>query len=280
MDVGSSPAASGTAAVNGTTLYYESAGSGPVVILLHGGNLDRRTWDDQFAALAAHYRVVRYDARGFGRSGAASAPFAAHDDPFALLQYLQIRHAALVGLSLGGRIAVDFTLAHPTMVDGLVLAGPGLNGWRWGPERDTTWRTDALSALARGDSVAAALAWLRSDYMRPAMGQPDLATRVRKLTADNASFWMWRTRVPDPEREASPAALGRLGEIKTPTLLIVGGEDTPDIRGIVDTLAANIAGARKVVYEGAGHMVNMEQPHRFTDDVLAFLQVVARTRHE
>ena len=97
----------GRVVVDGGSLYYEAAGSGAPVILLHGGNLDRRMWDAQFALLRQRYRVIRYDARGFGRSSAADRPFAAHDDLAALFRALNLSRAALVGLSMGGRIAIS-----------------------------------------------------------------------------------------------------------------------------------------------------------------------------
>lgn len=71
---------SGTVAVDGTHLYYEAAGRGPAVVLLHGGNLDRRMWDAQFLPLAREHRVIRYDFRGYGRSGPADTPFRAYEE--------------------------------------------------------------------------------------------------------------------------------------------------------------------------------------------------------
>src|SRR5881628_1352773 len=167
--------------VPGGRLYYESFGSGPTVVLLHGGNLDRRMWDEQVTVLAPHFRVIRYDARGFGRSGPADTAFQAHADLYALLRRLAVRRASLVGLSLGGRIAVDFTLDHPEMVYKLVLAGSGLSGWRDWSAEDSTWLIAARQAARSGDSVGMAMAWLTSDYMRPAMGEPVLAKRLRAI---------------------------------------------------------------------------------------------------
>ncbi|MBK6845089.1 MAG: alpha/beta fold hydrolase [Gemmatimonadetes bacterium] len=88
--------------VPGSTLFYESAGTGSPVILLHGGNLDRRMWDAEFGALQRTHRVIRYDARGYGRSGASDTAFSAHHDLRALMDALQLPRASLVGLSLGG----------------------------------------------------------------------------------------------------------------------------------------------------------------------------------
>ncbi len=263
----------GVAAVNNTTLWYEIAGQGSPVVLIHGGNLDSRMWDDQFALFARSHRVLRYDVRGFGRSGSLDAPYAAHDDLLALLRYLRIERASLVGLSLGGRIAIDFALEHPEMVDRLVLAGPGLSGWKWTPDPpDSPFRQAAMAALARHDTVGVTQAWLLTEYMSPAMEQPALAARLRTLAAENVAMWKSLLRRGDLEREASPPAAGRLASIRAPTLVIVGSRDTPDILRIVDTIAVTVPGARKVMLAGAGHMVNMEQPDRFSTAVLGFLR--------
>jgi 3-oxoadipate enol-lactonase len=262
---------SASIAVNGTRLFYETAGMGSTVVLLHGGNLDRRMWDDQFLSFAQSHRVLRYDARGFGRSGRADAPYEAQADLYALLVALHVQRASFVGLSLGGRIAIDFALTHPEMVDRLVLASPGLSGWRW-TAQDTTWQPEARAALAHGDTSAAVLTWLKSDYMRPAMEHASLVTRLCELTAANTSYWKGLLRHGDTERALSPAAATRLRLIVAPTLLVVGDRDNLDIQRIVDTLLQDLPHARKVTIAGAGHMVNMEQPETFTKLVREFLR--------
>jgi pimeloyl-ACP methyl ester carboxylesterase len=262
---------SGFVAVSGSRLYYESIGSGPTVVLLHGGNLDRRMWDEQLPVFVPHFRVIRYDVRGFGRSGRADSAFQNHVDLYDLLQHLAVRRVSLVGLSLGGRIAIDFALDHPEMVLKLVLAGPGLSGWTDWSAEDTSWLIVARRAAHAKDSVGMAMAWLTSGYMRPAMEHPELAKRLRAIAADNATYWMGLFRDGDREQEADPPALGRLSAIRAPTLLLVGDRDSPVIRRIVDTLAANITGATVVRIRRAGHMVNMERPAEFNRAVLDFL---------
>lgn len=186
---------SATAAVNGTRLFYEEAGRGSVVVLLHAGDLDRRQWDPQFLALARQHRVIRYDAGGYGRSGRADTPFRADEDLYALLVALHVSHASLVGSSLGGRIAIDFALAHPSMVDRLVLAAPGLSGWQFS-RGDTSWFAEARVARDRGDSAGIAIAWLKQDFMRPAMERPELVTRRTSSWCGTRSLRSTRTSRP------------------------------------------------------------------------------------
>jgi pimeloyl-ACP methyl ester carboxylesterase len=261
----------GFVGINGGELYYESAGAGPQVVLLHGGNLDSRMWDSQFEILARQHRVVRYDARGFGRSSAASVPYAAHEDLLSLLDTFHIERASLVGLSLGGRIAIDFALAHPSRVDRLVLASPGLSGWSFA-RGDTSWGANWRLARARDDSVGMATAWLASAYMKPAMERVELQTPLRDLIRASAGYWMGLVRHGDTEAASEPPALGRTGLVHAPTLLIVGSRDVPDILHIADTLAATIAHVHKVVIPGVGHMVNLEASAQFNSLLLDFLR--------
>jgi pimeloyl-ACP methyl ester carboxylesterase len=120
------------AEVNGTRLYFEVAGSGHPMILIHGFTLDNRMWDDQFDTFALHYQVIRFDVRGFGKSAlptCESYSYAA--DLKALIDHLGISHAYVLGLSLGGMIAIDFALEHPEATDALILADTALGGFQW-----------------------------------------------------------------------------------------------------------------------------------------------------
>ena len=270
-----SPAATtpdtGRVPVPGSTLFYESAGTGSPVILLHGGNLDRRMWDAEFAALQHTHRVIRYDARGFGRSGRADTAFAAHHDLLALMDALQLRRASLVGLSLGGRIAMDFALAHPERVDRLVLVAPGISGGSWAEDGDSAWLTVAREAAKRNDSLAVARAWLGSAYIRTALRDSVTAQRVRRWVEEQSPFWAGMVRHQDLEVEAAPPAAGRLAELSAPILLVIGTDDTPFIHDVARAIQAQAAHVRRVDIPGVGHMVNLEAPARFLEVVTAFL---------
>ena len=263
---------SGSVAVDGGHLFYEVAGSGTPIVLIHGGNVDRRMWDDQFMAFAREHRVVRYDLRGYGRSSPETGSFEAHRDLHALMLSLGLRQASLVGLSGGGRIAIDFALVFPEMVDRLVLVAPGISGWSFAPD-DTSWYAEGRVMRDRGDSVGVAVAWANhSFYTRMVMAKPRLAERMRHIVGDNASHFMGRVRHGDLERDAQPPALGRTAGIRVPTLLLVGDRDVPDILKIADTLSASVPGIRRESFPGVGHFVNMERPADFTRVVLAFLR--------
>ncbi len=227
-------------------------------------------WDGQFAAFSRDFRVIRYDVRGYGGSFQPDTLYSDADDLAGLLAYLEIDKAHLVGLSLGGRIAIDFAVRHPARVASLTLAGPGLSGYEPpdGSETDLRMWNIIKAARDEGPEQATAL-WLKDPFMAPAMEQAGLAPLLRKIARENAHCWLGNPLLQRPPR---PAAAARLGEIKAPTLLVLGDRDVPQIKATVGTLEKGIAGSRKVVIEGAGHMVNMEKPDAFNEAVLSFLR--------
>lgn len=260
--------ASGVADVNGTRLYYESAGTGTPLVLVHGRGLDLRMWDDQLAPFAQKYRVVRYDVRGFGKSALpAETPFRHADDLHALLGHLDIPNAHVVGLSMGGRIAVDFALLYPTSALSLVLVDASLDGVAY----DDAWNAslDAIAKRARREGPQAGNEmWLEHELFAPAREQADCHAKLGQIVRDS-SGWIWVNDTP--LKAMVPPAAERLGEVRAPTLVVVGDRDLPDFQRVADKLATEIAGARKLVLHGAGHMSNMEQPAEFNAAVLKFL---------
>ena len=110
-------------------LFYEQAGEGQHIVLIHDGILHRVVWDGQFLELAKNYRVVRYDRRSFGKSSVSEAPFSNVDDLYQVFTQLQIDNAIIFGMSAGGGLAIDFTLKYPDKVKGLVLVGAVVSGY-------------------------------------------------------------------------------------------------------------------------------------------------------
>src|SRR5437868_6329063 len=169
----------GFAEVNGTALYYEVAGTGHPLTLIHGGLVDRRLWDDQFEVFAQHYRVIRFDMRGFGDSGlikAEAGAFSFEKDLHDLLQFLGVEKTYVLGLSMGGAIDIDFTLMYPTMVDALIPVAMGLSGFK--PEGDKVAEEEKASwaevdeAFKKGDVQRAVESTLRTWTDGP-VRQPD-----------------------------------------------------------------------------------------------------------
>ena len=265
----------GFAEVNGARLYYEAVGAGHPLVLLHAGIADGRMWDDQVAAFAERYRVVRYDARGFGRSGAASGSFSPRADLAALLAALGIERAHLVGLSMGGALAIDVAQEYPELVSALVLAAARPGGLAPSKALRDGWAA-VENAFAAGD-VAGAVElelrmWVDGPGRTPAQVDPAVRERVREM--DAALLALPDEGEPEP---LDPPAVERLDEIAVPTLVIVGDADQPDVLAGTDVLVEGIPGARKAVIPNTAHVPNMERPAEFNRLVLDFLAVVDRT---
>jgi pimeloyl-ACP methyl ester carboxylesterase len=258
----------GFADVNGAKLYYESAGKGKTVVLIHGGLVDSRLWDDQFDEFAKHYRVIRYDLRGFGRSDLPAGEFSHVDDLYALLKYLKIEKASLIGLSLGGSIAADFTLAHPEMVEKLVFTSSGLRGDK-SPRNEQSIAV-YKTAETQGRDKAIEM-WLEHPFFASGKTHPDYVRRVKQMLTDNYKYW-GPTPQPIPLIWSKQPTIERLSEIKVPVLIIVGDKDAPQILSVAETLHSGIKGSEKVVIPGVSHHLPMEKPRQYNKLVLKFLK--------
>jgi len=266
----------GFASVNGAKLYYEIDGTGVPVVLIPGYTLDTRMWEPQIPVLAPTYLVVRYDLRGAGKSAPPSGEeYAYHADLQALMDYLEIDNAHIVGLSLGGAIAIDFALTYPDRTLSLTVADvSGLGGYEW-PAELNTWFAPIFEAGQRGDVEAAKQHWLNTGWFDPIKENP---TALAQLEAIMTDYSGWHFQQSNPATELNPPAFERLTEIQVPTLVIVGEFDVPFYNLLIaDVLANRIPGARKVVIKGAGHMSNMEDADQFNDALLAFLASLSET---
>src|SRR4249920_17672 len=136
MTNGQTDATTGYVEVPGGRLYYEVAGQGQPVLFIHADVSDHSMWDEQVAAFAPNYRVITYDKRGFGKTTSQDGAYSPHEDIAALLAHLGVMRTFVVGLSNGGAQALDFTLEHPEMVDGLVVVAGGVSGFEAAPTED------------------------------------------------------------------------------------------------------------------------------------------------
>lgn len=260
----------GFAAINGARIYYEVAGTGPPLVLLHAGICDSRMWDDQFAAFAERHRVVRYDLRGFGRSPMVAGPYAHRRDLLGLLDHLGIARAHLVGCSMAGGVALDFAIEHPERVSALVLVGAAIGGHQLSGDPPPQWAA-LVAAEEAGDLERVAelevAIWVDGAGQRPDRVPGALREKVRAMN-------LQALRTPPglgQEERLDPPAVGRLGEVRAPTLVIIGDLDQPGFITRSDLLASGIPGARKVVMTGAAHLPSMERPTEFNRLVLDFL---------
>lgn len=261
-----------TAYVNHIHVYYEVTGEGHPLVMIHGHSLNLRMWDPQVPAFAAHHRVIRYDLRGHGRSDAPHTGYRWPEyveDLAELLEHLGVHHAYLLGLSLGGGIALEFVLRLPETVNALILADSLLDGFDYSQDFRDFFRH--LRDRIRRDGTESALEelWLQHPLFDGVRGDPALFDQVREMVR---AFPAMEYLFDQPSHVRPWRQANRLGEVKAPTLVIVGENDIPDFQRIAVRLEQGIPQARRVVIEGAGHLVNLEQPRRFNQVVFDFLE--------
>ncbi len=262
---------SGFAALNGTAFYYEIAGAGSPLVLVHAGICDSRMWDAQFAFFAQHYRVIRYDLRGYGQTAAMDGPFAHHHDLYSLLKHLGIARTHLLGCSMGGSACLDFALAYPDMVDRLILVGSAPGGYQ--TKRPRPAQIAAVdAALERGDFATAAeletQIWVDGIGRTPDQVAPAIRDLVRAMNMIALQNEVLALGQPQP---LDPPAAQRLAEVQAPTLLLVGDLDQPRTLDAIEFMAERLSNARKMVMTDTAHLPNLEQPEQFNAIMLDFL---------
>ncbi len=250
-------------------LFYEIAGTGHPVVLIHGGLVNSGLWDDQFQVFAAHYRTLRYDVRGFGQSPAPTVPYSNLNDLKDLLDWLSIDQAYVLGLSMGGSIAIDFTLAYPDHVAALIPVASGLSGYQ--VTANSPLQDELRAAYARGDKARAVelslRLWTDGPQRTPDQVDSRIRGRIRAMTVHTFDL----PDVDDVAQPLDPPALGRLAEIHVPALFVVGDQDVADILKISDLFMTQVSGARRAIIPGTAHHLNVEKPAEFNRIVLEFL---------
>ncbi len=249
------------------TLYYESTGSGPAVVFIHGLGSDARIWDAQYAALSRSFRVVRYDLRGYGRSGVPAEAYAHTDDLKMLLDHLGIARAHIVGQSMGGGTALDFALEYPACVNRLVLVDSTIDGYDWSPESAESWAPVYAKAAEVG--LAGAMdVLLAHPLFASACENPETKARLAEILGGYSG---WHAVNEDPERRPDPAAIQRLEQITAPTLLVLGELDLIDYHNQSHLLAERLPHASLVTLPGVGHVAPLEAADQLNQILLDFL---------
>lgn len=257
--------------VNGIEINYAIEGEGPVVTFSHSLGCDLSMWDAQAAALRGRYRVLRFDTRGHGQSGAPAGAYTLEqlaEDVHGLLGGLGIARTHFVGLSMGGMIGQIFALKYPEMVQSLVLC-------------DTTSRYPAAAAPVWQDRIKT----VEAKGMEPLVE----STLGRWFTAP------FRTRRPDLMEQvgamirATPAqgyigcchaipkinVTDRLGAVSCPALVIVGEEDPGTPVEMARDIHAALPSAELAILRSASHLSNLEQPEEFNRVLVRFLDKAA-----
>jgi pimeloyl-ACP methyl ester carboxylesterase len=250
------------AEVNGARLWYDEAGDGPAVLLLHGGLGDSELWEPVVPFLAERFRTIRTDLRFFGKSTGPAAPWSWHDDVIALLDELGVERAALVGLSLGGRIALEIALDSPERLWALGLVAPGLSGHD-GAAYTEEQGVRLESALAAGD-IEAAIA-IDLEPWAP-LGVDERIRRLWHATPDANPLPDVVEPLPPPGGAAKP----RLAELALPTLVVTAAHDPAGFRAIGPLVAREAPNARHVELD-SDHYLTLREPELVSRVLLDFL---------
>lgn len=252
-------------------LHVDVDGAGPVVLLAHGFGGSARNFGPQMRALKDRYRVVRYDARGHGRSDAPSdpsayTPAAFVDDMRRVLDQVGAERAAVGGLSMGAGIALRFALAHPARVRGLALCAF--------PAGTDDPEGFAAKAIAFADTIERqGLEVAGHDYVWGPSTRLDrnAVNFVRRGFLEHPPHGLELALRGVIATQPSVAAMrADLVRIRAPMLIVVGSEDGPSLRASGE-LATAVPHARLVVVPGAGHVVNLQKPDEVSAAIHGFV---------
>jgi pimeloyl-ACP methyl ester carboxylesterase len=264
---------SGYVNVNGGKVYYEIGGSGETLVLNHAGFVDSGMWDAQWEAFTQHFRVLRYDMRGYGKADRVNAPLCRRDDLYQLLRQLDVQQAHLLGCSMGGEIVIDFTLDHPEMVKSLVAVSATPSGFELQGE-PPPHLMEMMEAAQQGDfertSELQIRIWVDGMYRQPEQVDPQVRKQAAAMNLISVKNQTWAAQ-GEPLHPLDPPAMKRLGDMRVPTLLITGALDHPEIGRAADVMQKSIANAKHISIADTAHVPNMEQPAVFNRAVLEFL---------
>jgi 2-succinyl-6-hydroxy-2,4-cyclohexadiene-1-carboxylate synthase len=270
---------------DGVAYAVERRGDGPPVLLLHGFTGSLRTWDDLAPALAADHHVIAVDLLGHGDSDAPREPSrygleSAANDLTGLLDQWRIERCAVIGYSMGGRLALGFAVHHPDRAVALLL------------ESATAGIADATERSARRASDDRLAGTIEQDGLESFVNTwerlPLFASQARLPRARRDAIRRERLRQRDIGLANSlrgfgqgvqPTLHSQLGAVGCPVLLVVGGDDAK-FRAIAVDLAGRIFNARVEVVPEAGHAAHLEQPERFASLARTFLQSAGRPAGE
>lgn len=266
--------------VPGGRLAAEDHGeaSAPAILLVHSAVVNRRAWDAVIPHLVeAGYRAIAYDMRGFGESTSEDVEFVAHQDLLAVLNHFGVAKAAVAGNSMGAHFALDAILAAPERFVAYAWIGGGISGFDKDPAPDELALFDLEEAAEKAGDWDLATEYDTQIWM-DGVGQP--STRVDPEV--RAAFKRMDRELLEPGRiygnrkKAEGLAIDRLGEVRVPTLVVIGGLDTVGTKASADLLAAQIAGARLLQIPNVAHIIGMEVPDELAARIVELLAPLPR----
>jgi pimeloyl-ACP methyl ester carboxylesterase len=252
----------------GVDFHAQRRGADPHAVFVHGFGGDLHTWDAVWEAMGSKLAALRYDLRGFGQSVTRQqVPFKHADDLLALLDASSIERCDLVGVSMGGGVALNFALDHPERLKSLVLISPGLVGWEWTEEWRTLWRPIVAHAR-RGELDAARRLWWEHPLFgttRTSAAGPALFDSIMRFAGEQ---WI------RDDHEPMLPDLERLHLLQVRTLLLTGGRDFEDFRVIAAMIEASAGTLRRIDDPELGHLLHLEAPEQCARAIASFWEAL------
>lgn len=260
-------------------LYYETAGQGLPFVMIHAGVADSRQWNNEFAFFAQNYQVVRYDMRGYGKSEPVAGEFNHMDDLITILDALGLHGPiVLMGCSMGGGLAMDFALTHPSRARALIMVGSAPSDLKLDVPRPANF-AELEKAFEAGDldltSELETQIWFDGAGRTPEQVNPEMRKLLYEMNRLALAHEVKNLgkRLPN----APTPAFDRLGDLNIPVLIVVGAHDTPYILAASDYMVERIPSVQKVLIEDAAHLPNMDHPDQFQAIVSDFLKGLPET---
>lgn len=256
--------------VMGGVLFYESCGDGEPIVFIHGHFNDHRIWEEQLGTFSANHYVIGYDLRGYGHSDTPRVSFSNVEDLKLLIDSLALSKVTLVGSSLGGSVAIDFTLAYPDLVHRLILAAPSISGRKY-PVR-MLWQGIKQHFQVRLKGSAKTIESFITNpfwqYYFPDSKKEKAWLKTVANIREPANFCRFP---PSLARVSKPYAIHRLEKLLQPVLIVIGELDHPFNKETAEILHAGLKNSTQIVIKDCGHLPFIEESEMFNSNVAQFL---------
>jgi 3-oxoadipate enol-lactonase len=255
----------------GLNMRIEGPPAAPVVALVNSLATDLTLWDAQVPALTPTFRVLRYDARGHGKSAAPAGPYSLDllaDDLMGLLAKLGVKRAHLAGVSLGGLTAMQAALRHPARVGSIVACD-----CRADMPPEFARGIDDRNALVRREGMQAIVnamveRWFTAETLR---AEPPALARIRHMIGATSVAGFTGCAEAIKNSGLRP----RVKDITVPALFVVGAHDAALPVELMRAMQQEVQGSELTVIDAAGHLPNVERPDAFNAALLAWLNAKA-----
>ena len=247
-------------------LHFEITGNGHPVVLIHSGGADLRQWTFLVSLLSKNYKVIAFDGRGAGKSPSPIKHVNYVEDVLALMDYLELNQATIIGHSMGGQIATDFALNYPERVSKLVLIAPSLTGFLYSKEFEQ-YHTKILEAAPNIDKMLELA--LHSPTYQVVIDSPHKDLNVQMLRHHFGRMLKWPADFC--MKWPQPPAMERLGELNPETLFIIGKKDLADNFRVADCFR-KVPNIRFIEIEDADHMLPLTHSEDLYQEITAFME--------